>query len=615
MCGIAGVWRKSGSLDDETFNGALHLMKHRGPDANFSFRTDIINLGTQRLKIIGLESGKQPIKDQNGNYLVFNGAIYNYPELAEKLGKSTSSDTEILFDLLSKHEEDAIPQLRGMFAFAFYSEVDDTFLLARDRVGQKPLYYYANHETLLFASELKTLVRLMKELRIPVEINEEAIYHFLCFSNIPEPETIYQHVFAIKPGHFLTFSGGELMEKCYWNYQYLPKWDLSTDEILNRTQQLIAESTKIRLRADVPIGLFLSGGWDSSIIAFEAAKINSDIKAYTVEYPFQTVQNEVEVAKYTASFLGLPHETIPIEGKPIDWLQKVVKTFDQPFADSSAIPNLAIAEAAGKHVKVMLNGDGGDEQFGGYRRYFLAKNAASLSGLKHLNKFLPNGERRSKIAFLKRISSIMSISKEEKYLAYTVDMLRESDRGKIWKGSIGGSLNQLLQEHTDLQLSSLDQLMHQDRKFNMLSGILVKMDRASMAYSLEARSPFLDHELFDFISRLPHHYKVSGFERKAILKAIYSSKLPESVVKGKKISFEAPLEHWLANDFQPLIRDLLYNPNAKIYQFLNEDIILQILDKYQFKERNVAYIIYSLLILELWLQNEGDEISTCQGKL
>ncbi len=487
----------------------------------------------------------------------------------------------------------------------------DTFLLARDRVGQKPLYYFANEETLIFASELKTLIRVMQEMKIPIEINEEAIYHFLCLSNIPEPETIYKNVYTVKPGHFLTFKQGDIREKCYWNYQYLPKWELPEAEIKDRTQNLIAEATKIRLRADVPIGIFLSGGWDSSVIAYEAAKLNSNIKTYTVEYPFQTAQNEVRTAKNTADFLGLKHETISIEGKPTEWLNKVVKTFDQPFADSSAIPNLAIAEAAGKHVKVMLNGDGGDEQFGGYRRYFLAKNEAKLKGFKRLNKLLPTGERRSSMGYLKRIASILALPFEEKYFAYTVDMLRESDRDKIWKGgSDVHSLTELVKAQTNLQLSSLDQLMHHDRKFNLLSGILVKMDRASMAYSVEARSPFLDHELFEFTSRLPDQYKVSGLTRKVLLKSIYTNKLPESVVKGKKISFEAPLKHWLANDFQPLIKELLHNPQAKIFQYLNKDFVLKILNKHQFQERNVGYIIYSLLILELWLQEHLPTVPT-----
>ncbi len=610
MCGIAGIWHKSGSLEAETFKDVLSLMKHRGPDDDFTLSTEKVNLGTQRLKIIGMESGKQPVSDLKRNYLAFNGAIYNYIELAKASKNTTDSDTEILFELLVHAGSDAITDLRGMFAFAFYNEQNDTFLLARDRVGQKPLYYFANTETLIFASELKTLIRLMQEMKIPIEINEEAIYHFLCFSNIPEPETIYNNVFSVKPGHFLTFKQGDIKEKCYWNYQYLPKWELPEAEIKDRTQNLIAEATRIRLRADVPIGLFLSGGWDSSVIAYEAAMLHSNINTYTVEYPFQTTQNEVRTAKNTADFLGLKHETISIEGKPADWLNKVVKTFDQPFADSSAIPNLAIAEAAGKHVKVMLNGDGGDEQFGGYRRYFLAKNEAKLSGLKYLNKLLPEGMRRSNIGYAKRIANILSLPKQEKYLAYTVDMLRESDRDKIWKGSYEHSLTELLKEHTNLQLSSLDQLMHHDRKFNLLSGILVKMDRASMAYSVEARSPFLDHDLFEFTSRLPDRYKVSGFDRKVLLKSIYTDKLPESVVKGKKISFEAPLEHWLANDFQPLIKELLHNPQAKIYQYLNKDIVLKILNKHQFQERNVGYIIYSLLILELWLQENLTVIPT-----
>ncbi len=603
MCGIAGIWQKTELISKTQFTEALALMRHRGPDEQGVVTTKHMLMGTQRLKIIAPEEGAQPMQNKAGHSLVFNGAIYNYPELAQELKVSSQSDTEILFQCLIKSGEGCVNSLKGMFAFAFYDKSSEKLILARDRIGQKPLYYFQNAECFIFASELKALVKIMRQADFDVKINEEAIYHYLCLSNIPEPETIYKNVYAVKPGHFLSFQNGIINEKSYWTYTYQPKWHLSKKEIHKTSRNLIENATKMRLRADVPVGLFLSGGWDSSVIAYEASKINQNIKTYTIEYPFSTSQNESKIAQKTASSLGLSHEIIPLKLEPLEMLQKVISTFDQPFADTSAIPNLAIAKAAGQHVKVMLNGDGGDEQFGGYRRYFLANHYAKFNFLKYLKTVLPHSARRTNLAFAKRIANISAMPTEEQYLGYTVDMWRDSTLEHIWKdkSSIKNTTKSLIANKSIADLSKLDQLMNLDRHFNLLSGILVKMDRCSMAYSVEARSPFLDHELFEFTSRLPDSYKISGFNRKVLLKELYKDKLPEEVAKGKKVSFEAPINQWIDQDFQSIIKDLLLNPQAKIYKYLEPLEVKKLILGQQYKDLNVAYLIYSLLVLELWL--------------
>lgn len=606
MCGIAGIWSLSPEfLKEEKFIQSLELLRHRGPDQERVRQSNHYISGAQRLKIIDLEKGSQPLYDQNGNSLVFNGAIYNYPELAKRYQIISQSDSCILFEMLKEKGELAIDQLRGMFAFAYYNEQKDQLLLARDRVGQKPLYYYHDENCFLFASELKALKQMMLQAGITPEINQEAIFHYLCLSNIPEPETIYKHVYALSPGYQLMLSGGNLSFTKFWDYSYKPKSTLEKEDILKETLRLIQEAVKLRLRADVPLGLFLSAGWDSSIIAYEIAKLTKDIKAYTISYPFATSQNESAVAARTAKQLGLTHQTIPISLNPLASLKEVLATFDQPFADSSAIPNLAIAKAAGQEVKVMLNGDGGDEQFGGYRRYFLAKHASKM---QFVNRFtgLFNSEsddRRSKSGFIKRIGRIMQSTDSSRYLRYTVDMLQDEDLGAIWNGApIHQPMEDLISRKKVGGLMELDQLMHYDRKFNLLSGILVKMDRASMAYSVEARSPFLDHQLFDFTSKLPDKYKVNGSNRKYLLKALYADKLPKEVVKGKKISFEAPLSQWLAHDFKELIEEVLKKPEAKLFRYLDYEEVQSLLSGQKYHERNVGYLIYSLLILALWLE-------------
>jgi asparagine synthase (glutamine-hydrolysing) len=603
MCGIAGAWRRKGALDKTQFDNALNLMKHRGPDANHSTKTKNTNLGTQRLKIIGIEEGHQPLSDQSGNHLAFNGAIYNYPELAKSFNISSKSDTEILFQLILKEGiNKTLGEIRGMFAFSFYDEREDSFHLARDRMGQKPLFYYQNEDLFLFASELKSLKKLMQLNDLAVQINQNAIYHFLCFSNIPEPETIYKNVFAVPPAHLLKYQKGKISISSYWEHQYLPKKNIVFEEAKEKIQRSIEESVKIRLRADVKKGLFLSGGWDSSVIALEASKHEQNLQAFTIEYPFQTSQNESKIASETADKFGLKHEIISIDKSPLELLEKSVSTFDQPLADSSALPNLAIAESASKHVKVMLNGDGGDELFGGYRRYFTAKNIQYFAFVKYLNKLIPNSDRRSKLGFLKRISRIAKSSASERYLLYTTDMFQDHDIPSFWNHELENSSLSLIKSHFNKDLSELDQLMHWDRNFNLLSGILVKMDRASMAYSVEARSPLLDHQLFELMNQFPDSFKISGFSRKHILKAIYDEKLPKSVTQASKTSFEAPLENWLKNDFRALTKDLLFNPQAKIYHYVNYTEIMLMMNGVKYQERNTQYMIYSLLVLEMWLQ-------------
>jgi len=603
MCAIAGIWHKDpNQLNEAAFQEALQLMHHRGPDHTEIRQSGNVILGANRLKIIDLKFGNQPLYDASGRSLVFNGAIYNYLELANDHEIDSASDSIVLFELLKKYGDFCLEKLRGMFAFSFYDQSKDELLLVRDRVGQKPLYYYKTEEVFLFASEIKGLVKLMKIYNITPEINEEAIYQYLCFSNIPEPDTIYKNVCALEAGYFMQLKAGRITTTKYWDYDYTPKNKADKEEVLNETKSIISDAVKIRLRADVPIGLFLSGGWDSSVIAYEASQFTKDLKTYTVTYPFETSQNETKVANQTAESLGLSHEIIEVGLNPKEALMDVVRTFDQPFADSSAIPNLSIAKAASEHVKVMLNGDGGDEQFGGYRRYFLAKNEDKLSLLKNLKLSLSNS-RRSRKGFINRISKIIGQSGADQYLAYTTDMLNQKDIPFIWKNELKTDLiDKQLNRKLKPYLTNLDLLMHHDRKFNMLSGILVKMDRASMSQSIEARSPFLDQKLFEYTSCLPDKYKVNSFKRKYLLKELYQNKLPKEVVEGKKISFEAPINKWVQNEFKALIEELLYPKEAKVYEYLVYEEVQLIINGKKYMDRNVDYIIYALLILELWLQ-------------
>lgn len=601
-------------LPVEVINESLNSISHRGPDDAGVYQEGNVFLGNRRLSIIDVSGGHQPVFNEDRSVVVvFNGELYNYLELISLLESSghifkTRSDTECLVHLWEEYGTTLCERLRGMFAFAIWDSRKRELFVARDRFGKKPLYYTIPKSCgVLFASEIKALRSLALSIDKPWNISDQAIYHYLSLGVIPQPMTIYSEVKVLLPGHWMSIRDQNLRFGKYWELTYDSQTDLSYSDTIEKTRELIAESVRLRLRSDVPVGLFLSGGIDSSIAALEAAKtIGGSLHTLTVSVP-DSGFNEAPVAQRTAQFLGVRNTVLPVEMNLVKDISRIVEVYDQPFADSSAILTLRVAELAGQHVKVVLTGDGGDELFAGYRRHCAAH---YLHYLGHWPTFgflgvIPNlfsVARRSKLGLISRLFKGSSVQGSDRYLSLTTDMLVESDKKTIWLRVPQTPTETWLNGIISSELSGLQCQMNSDIKVNLLSALLVKMDMATMAASVEARSPLLDHELAEFVASLPPSYLVHGFRTKALLRDAYRHELPAEVIKAPKRGFEIPLDLVLKNELKPMIMDTLGSPHSKVSCYVRYSFITDLLDEKVMDDRNWAFIVYSLLILELWLR-------------
>ena len=618
MCGISGYWGSDPRIAAQ-LAASLETINHRGPNDRGTHVASDVSMGMTRLSIIDLESGSQPVYNEDRTVaVVFNGEIYNYRELRRDLISTghrftTQSDTEVLVHLYEEHGAQMLNSLRGMFAFAIHDSRNRLLFLARDRFGKKPLYYRAQGNGLTFASEIKALKPYGRAAGETWNVSRQAVADYLSLGVVPQPSTIYEGVFCLPAGSCATFNNGHLDIRNYWSPTFGPKTKLTYIEAQTETRRLISESVRLRLRSDVPLGVFLSGGVDSSVIAYEAAEVlGSDLQCFTVSTGGEL--DESNLAAQTATMLHVQHHVLPLVLDPVEGVQNVVKHYDQPFADSSAIPSLQIAKMAAEHVTVVLNGDGGDEVFAGYRRYIAAASANRFSWIPQpvaarvaATLGSSSSLRRSPLGFAARFARGLAMAPDERYLAWTTDMLRELDKRAHWVGPPVAATERLVRETLAAGLSQLDQQLESDRRINLLSGLLVKMDMACMAHSLEARSPLLDHTLAEFAWRLPDRYRVARGTPKIILRDAYRGVLPTAVTSGQKRGFEIPLNEWLSGDLKPQLHDLLSSPNARVKSFVDESMITGLLEGTSFADRNRSYLLYALLVLELWLERESDD--------
>ncbi len=616
MCGICGAWRADHPGLAPALVASLAAMRHRGPDGEGRHLEQGVALGMRRLAIIDVEGGDQPIWNETGDVgIVFNGEIYNYVELMEDCRRHghtfrTRSDTETIVHLYEEEPEGFVRQLRGMFALAIFDRRQEKLVLARDRFGKKPLYYVQTRDHgLLFASELKALLPLMASMGVEAEIDPQGIYDFLSLGSVPQPATIYRGVQSVPPGHLLIADRQGIRLQAYWQPSFEPKAGGSYQDAQAAVRRTIHEAVRLRLRSDVPLGCFLSSGVDSSIVSFEAAELAGEqLQTFTVATD-DVELDESPVARRSAERLGVRNTVLRLEVDPVRDLDFLVRQYDQPFADPSAIPSLQVSKLARQHVTVVLNGDGGDELFGGYRRHVAAQAMGALAwvprpltaGLASL--LAPERQaRRSLRGLLGRMMRGLSLPPEERYLVWTADMLREADKRPAWQGEARAT-ETLVRGSIDPDLGPLDQQVRADLSLNLLSSLLVKMDIATSAYSLEGRSPFLDHELAEIAFRLPASYRVRRRRPKAILRDAYADVLSEEVVGGKKRGFEIPLRAWLDGPWRPLLHDSLGAADARVLRYVDAGLVRQVLAPDSFLDRNKAYVSYAFLVLELWLRS------------
>jgi asparagine synthase (glutamine-hydrolysing) len=594
MCGIAGKYnfhsQAGESLDKQTreLDAMLNSILHRGPDDSGIWLSDDGKtlLGHRRLSIIDINSrAKQPMASKCKRYIcTFNGEIYNYLELRRVLiGKGsnfvTDSDTEVLVEMISTFGiEEALSKIDGMFSIGLWDSVKEELYLIRDRIGKKPLYYLREPGGITFASEIKAIALVNKNLTL----NTSSTFEYLFLGYIPGSQTIYKELEEVAPGTYIKFSINGIQKKTFWKPNFNNKIDITYSEALEEVDALLRDAVNKRLRSDVPLGYFLSGGIDSGLIVAMASETQEgNMSTYTVSFE-GTEFDESSLANKVADKFNTNHTNIEAEIKPQEDILKVVNQYDEPFGDPSAIPTMAVCSAASRELKVALSGDGGDEVFGGYRRALAAKVSTNLLkfGLNipsFLEKFIENNFKnsnsyRSKLSFLSRFLRGLNENEVNRYLIWAANGMahQELDTVKISssnKASLFNSFPDLRGLDVYQQISSID------FSSQLPDSLLVKMDIASMAYGLEVRSPFLDQALVEFSLSLPMEIKMNRNKTKPLLRDLASRYLPSEIFNAPKKGFEIPLVNWLQDDLSELVNDTFSNRNSSIYDFLDRNFI------------------------------------------
>lgn len=567
MCGICG-WvnqRDPASMGSETLREMAGTMHHRGSDESGEFFKGNVALGHKRLSIIDLEDGQQPMSSQSGNTIVFNGEIYNYLELKKILTHKghtfrTNSDTEVLLASYEMWGEDCLEKLNGMFSFAIYDSGKKTLFFARDRLGKKPFYYFLNEGLFAFASEIKALL-VLPVVQKRIKINPLAISDFLSLGYILSPKTIYEGIEVLQAANYGIYNipSGKLRISQYWSLEDFYHPDNKILAIGNSTEtfrELLFEACKVRLRSDVPLGTYLSGGLDSSAIAASIKKITQNkIQAFTVGFEDKSY-DETEYAKIVSEHLGLDH-TILTSTQPSDKdFSKLVWLLDQPFADTSIIPTYALNQEAKKHTTVALSGDGADEMLAGYQTYLADK-------YFRIYKRVPRGLQKGIYSLLKKVikPSYRKVSFDYKLLQFLSSYGLSAEKAHYWwrvifsnnekKKIMSYDLSKMCAGYDPFdtfkeyflkvpKCSFLDKTLYVDQKTWLQDNILVKVDRASMANSVEVRSPFLDHNIVEYVARIPDRLKLSGNRQKIILKSAMRPLLKQCIINRRKSGFNSP---------------------------------------------------------------------------
>ncbi len=630
MCGIAGVLDLgAGRRVLEAVDTMSACLRHRGPDDEGTYRGERVALASRRLAIIDLETGGQPIASQDESiWVVMNGEIYNYVELRADLEtrhrfRTRTSDTEVLVHLYEEHGADFVTHLRGMFAFALWDGRTGSLLLARDRLGKKPLYVARLPGRLMFASEIKALVAAEPALS---RVDPTALYQYLCFGFVPNPRTAYREIAALPPAHVMQVdAGGQTVQRRYWR---LPRSDghgetLHRDEVVSRTRELLEESVRLRLRSDVPVGVFLSGGIDSGLVTAAASRASAE-PLRTFSIGFEPPFDELPHARLVAQRYGTRHTEIPVDlaaevRRPTELLDGLVRAYDQPFGDSSAIPSMIVAREARKHLKVVLNGDGGDEAFAGYRRYSAALLArwmtATLGPVAPMAARMAPApkRRRGAMGFTLRLLEGVALPPRERYLRWS-GLFTDAEARAVCRPALLQDVTESAGQVVDARIEQcLAWGIHEPAALMMAADtihvlpddLLVKMDLATMANSVEARSPFLDHVLVEFAASLPDQARASAFQTKPILRDLAKDWLPAEVVRAPKRGFEVPMAAWLRNELRETVGELVLGSSARTGALLEPRAVARLIEEHQTERRDHASRLWAILFLEAWLRRDA----------
>ena len=628
MCGIAGTIGPTAALAGapalEIIKRMCDVIEHRGPD-DWGFRVESLDeftlaIGMRRLSIIDVAGGRQPISNEDGTvWIVFNGEIYNYRELREDLIArghrfATRSDTETIVHLYEEEGERCVERLRGMFSFAIWDARDRSLTLARDRVGKKPAHYALADGALVFGSEIKSL---LLHPAVKREVSPEAIAAYLTFGYVPDPQTAFKGVYKLPPGHTLTFKDGRVRTRCYWNFNYrgesVAAAQPSADEYVERLRELLAESVRVRLESEAPLGAFLSGGIDSSAVAaLMAREAGRRIKTFSIGFG-EAEFDELRYARITANLLGADHHEFVVTPDLCGLAEEIIWHHDEPFADVSSIPTYLMSKMAREHVTVVLSGDGGDEVFGGYERYVIDRRREKFEMipsflrrglLLRLSRAMPPG------AYGKRYLGVNSRDAGPRYVSL-ISHFDMEDRKSLLSEDFLAALNGYSPESAferifeePVSSARLDRQMYLDGKTNLPGDILVKVDRMSMAHSIEARSPLLDHRLIEFAQTIPASLKLARtngrWESKYILKRAVEGLIPDEIIHRPKQGFDAPIKYWLNREMKEMTHDLLTSSRARQSGYFNPKAVASLLQEHNRGTRDNAHSLWALLMLEIW---------------
>ena len=620
MCGIAGIVSKSADL--AMIGPMVVALAHRGPDGAGRWSDGLCSLGHRRLAIIDLsERGKQPLSNEDKTiWIVFNGEIYNFQELRadlEGLGHKFGShtDTEVIVHAYEQWGTACVNRLRGMFAFAVWDQQKRRLFLARDRVGKKPLYYTDNGKFFAFASELQGLLQNPEVQR---RVDLEAVDSYLSWGYVPAPMTAFKNVWKLPPAHSLVLDVKpdrvETRVERYWDLKYAPKSGIRESELGEELREKLTAAVRLRLVSDVPLGAFLSGGIDSSIVVGLMAQVSgARVKTFSIGFD-DNDYDELRFARAIAERWGTEHTEMVVKPDELAILPKLVRHYGEPYADSSAIPTFYVSQITRSGVTVALNGDGGDESFAGYERYAATRIADRLAPLSFLcsaaavlARFLPDSiDPKNRVRRAKRF---LSVAREERparygrwvgyFTAATKDQLNtphfsEAVADTKWRHW----MHDLWQEVRDLE--SVDAAMAVDIKSYLPYDLLTKVDIASMANGLEARSPFLDHVVMEFAAQLPAHVKLRGRESKHLLKNTFADLLPVENIRRRKMGFGVPIGKWLRSSSCELLKDTLLSKRARERGYFKPDYVEHLVREHLAERADYSFQLWNLLMLELW---------------
>ncbi|HOX86360.1 MAG TPA: asparagine synthase (glutamine-hydrolyzing) [bacterium] len=622
MCGICGmVYRdRQKPVDGDALQRMNDAMRHRGPDDAGYHLAEGVGLAMRRLSIIDLVSGSQPIYNEDRSLaIVFNGEIYNHAELRTQLiarghNYRTRTDTETILHAYEEYGEECPRKLNGMFAFAIWDSRKELLFVARDRIGIKPLYYYQDGEQLIFASELKSI---LQQRDVPRNIDRKSLDTFLTFEYIPRSYSIFQDIHKLLPAHYLIYERGKITIRPYWHLSFQASEE-SEGQLAEQFVALLTDAVKIRLMSDVPLGAFLSGGLDSSsVVALMSRSSNNGVKTFSIGFADKTY-NELPYARRVAQVFATEHHEEFINPDIVDLTAKLIHHLDEPLGDFSIFPTFLVSEMARRHVKVVLSGDGGDELFAGYDTYIADRLARKFSCLPRFlrtnclaaiaGQLRPSEKKKGLRNRIKRFAEGARLPADLQHVRWMI-FLQNAEKQRLYSSDFLRDLGDF--DAHDLMLEQfascnsndpLDQQQYVDIHTYLVDDILVKVDRMSMATSLEARVPFLDYRFVEFAATVPSHLRLRGKTSKYLLKRAMTDILPIEIIQRNKEGFSIPIKNWMKKELKPMMLDALSPASIKKSGFFDSNTVQSLIHEHLQGRENHSHRLWALMVFQLWWQ-------------